>query len=94
MLGFRHLIVSKGRFRLLTAESALTEYRFNTKDARHLFCRTCGVQSYYVPRSNPDGVSVNARCLDQATIEEEIVRSFDGQNWEDHAADLSHLSDD
>jgi len=92
MLGFRHLIVPKGRFRLLSGEDALVEYRFNTGVARHLFCATCGVQSYYVPRSNPDGISVNARCLDRATIDEERVEPFDGQNWEAHGGALSHLS--
>jgi hypothetical protein len=93
MLGFRHLIVPKGRFRLLASEDDLTEYRFNTGVARHLFCRTCGVQTYYVPRSNPDGISVNARCLDPATIEGEDVSPFDGQNWEEHAGGLAHLSE-
>lgn len=93
MLGFRHLIVPMERFRLLTDATELTEYRFNTHVARHLFCATCGVQSYYAPRSNPDGISVNARCLDPATIEGEDVTPFDGQNWEDHAGKLAHLSD-
>ncbi|MBW2461409.1 MAG: GFA family protein [Deltaproteobacteria bacterium] len=93
MLGFRHLIVPKVRFRLLAGEDDLTEYRFNAGVARHLFCRTCGVQSYYVPRSNPDGISVNARCLDPVTIEGEDVSPFDGQNWEEHARGLAHLSE-
>ena len=92
MLGFRHLIVPKSRFRLLAGEDALVEYRFNTGVARHLFCGTCGVQSYYIPRSNPDGVSANARCLDRATIAHEEVLTFDGQNWEAHAGALDHLS--
>lgn len=93
MLGFRHLIVPKTRFRLTSGEDALSEYRFGTGVARHLFCRTCGVSSFYVPRSNPDGFSVNARCLDTATVEEERVQPFDGQNWEENAAALGHLSE-
>ncbi len=93
MLGFRHLIVPKQRFRLLAGDGDLAEYRFNTGVARHLFCRICGVQSYYVPRSNPDGISVNARCLDPSTIEGEDVAAFDGQNWEEHAGGLAHLSE-
>jgi hypothetical protein len=94
MLGFRHLIVPKTRFRLLTPEDALSEYRFGSGVARHYFCRTCGVQSYYIPRSNPDGVSVNARCLERDTIEDERIEPFDGQNWEKNAATLAHLSKD
>ena len=91
--GFLHLIVPRGRFRLLRGEAALTEYTFGTKLARHLFCRTCGVKSFYVPRSNPDGYSVNARCLDPATVEAMVVEPFDGRNWEASAGALRHLSE-
>ena len=80
--GYLHLIVPKERFRLLSGSGALTTYEFNTRTARHLFCSVCGVKSFYVPRSHPDGYSVNARCLDEGSIEEmRIVRS-DGKNWE------------
>ncbi len=71
---------------------ALTEYTFNTGVARHLFCRRCGIKSFYVPRSNPDGFSVNARCLEPGTIESVTVEPFDGRNWENSAAGLRHLS--
>jgi hypothetical protein len=80
--GYLHLIVPKERFRLLSGSDALTTYEFNTRTAKHLFCSVCGVKSFYVPRSHPDGYSVNARCLDEGSIEEmRIVRS-DGKNWE------------
>lgn len=92
MTGFRHLIVPASRFRLLRGEDALAEYRFNTGTARHLFCRHCGVKSFYVPRSNPDGYSVNVRCLDHATVVEVVIEPFDGQHWEQSAASLRHLS--
>jgi hypothetical protein len=92
MSGYWHLIVPAGRFRLLRGTEALAEYKFNTGLARHLFCRTCGVKSFYVPRSNPDGVSVNARCLERATIAGLRVEPFDGQNWEESAEALRHLS--
>ena len=77
MSGYQHLIVPRTRFRLLKGADSLTEYRFNTGTARHLFCRHCGVKSFYVPRSNPDGYSVNVRCLDAATIEHIEVELFD-----------------
>ena len=92
MSGFQHLIVPGSRFRLLTGADALTEYTFNTGVARHLFCRRCGIKSFYVPRSNPDGFSVNARCLEPGTIESVTVEPFDGRNWEGSAAGLRHLS--
>jgi len=80
--GYLALIVPAARFRLVRGEESLTRYAFNTGTARHLFCRRCGVKSFYVPRSHPDGVSVNARCLDPGTIERMNVRPFDGQHWE------------
>lgn len=91
-LGFLHVIVPASRFRLLRGEDALTTYRFNTGLARHLFCSRCGVQSFYVPRSNPDGYSVNARCLEQETVRSLAVEPFDGRDWEASAAGLAHLS--
>ena len=81
--GFLHLIVDRADFRMLSGDDALTEYRFNTGTARHLFCRHCGVKSFYVPRSHPEGFSVNVRCVDEGSIESISVRLFDGRHWED-----------
>ena len=80
---YLHLIVEADRFRLLAGGDALTEYRFNTGTARHLFCSVCGVKSFYVPRSHPDGWSVNVRCLEAATVRGVSVRPFDGDHWEE-----------
>jgi hypothetical protein len=84
MSGFLHLIVPRARFHLLSGADVLSEYRFNTGTARHLFCRRCGVKSFYVPRSHPDGFSVNVRCLDPGSFEVTGVRRIDGRNWEQH----------
>lgn len=92
MTGFEHLIVPGRAFRLLRGQEALTTYTFNTGVARHLFCRVCGIKSFYVPRSNPDGYSVNLRCVRPGTIETVNYESFDGQNWEQHGHALAHLS--
>lgn len=91
--GFLHLIVPRSRFRLLQGAASLTSYRFNTGTADHLFCRTCGIKSFYVPRSNPDGYSVNVRCLDPAPARL-TVRPFDGRDWERQGAALAGLSKD
>jgi hypothetical protein len=89
--GFLHLIVPRSRFRLLQGEDALVTYTFNTGTAKHLFCGTCGIKSFYIPRSNPDGVDVNVNCLDGKPPRMRIVE-FDGQNWEANAASLAHKS--
>lgn len=89
--GYLHLIVPRSRFRLLKGEESLTTYTFNTGTARHRFCRVCGIKTFYVPRSNPDGYDVNVRCLEPPP-REIIVRPFDGREWEANAASLAHLS--
>ena len=80
--GYLHLIVPKSRFNLLSGAQSLTTYTFNTGTAQHLFCAVCGVKSFYVPRSFPDGYSVNARCLDEGTLAGLTVVPFDGKDWE------------
>ena len=92
MTGFVHVIVPQSRFELERGAETLTTYKFNTGVAQHLFCRTCGVKAFYRPRSNPDGWSLNARCLDEATRPALELSEFDGRNWEAHAAELAHLS--
>ena len=91
MTGFLHLIVPKSRFRLVKGEGNITTYTFNTGVAKHMFCRTCGIKSFYVPRSNPDGIDVNVRCLDAPPARMKI-EPFDGRNWERNGASLAHLS--
>ncbi len=90
--GFIHIIASKSRFKITSGEDALTSYKFNTGVANHLFCAKCGVKGFYVPRSNPDGWSVNARCLDDASGLV-TVEPFDGANWEQQPS-LAHLSEE
>ena len=80
--GYLHLMVPKARFKLLCGADVLTTYEFNTKTAKHLFCSVCGIKSFYVPRSHPDGYSVNVRCLDLSTIERVEIKPFNGREWE------------
>ena len=86
MTGFRHLIVAHEDFELRSGEEALTDYRFGTGAAHHLFCRICGIKSFYQPRSHPDSWSVNANCVD---VELDLaIEPFDGRNWDTAAANL------
>ncbi len=82
--GFLHLIVEADKFHLFSGADNLTEYTFNTHIAKHLFCKTCGIKSFYIPRSHPDGYSINVNCLDKETIASVTIEDFDGGNWEDN----------
>ena len=92
--GNLHLFVDKAHFRLLQGEDNLTRYSFDSHEAKHLFCKTCGIKSFYIPRSHPDGYSINARCLDEDTIQGMNITPFDGKNWEQNVDKLKPLSDD
>lgn len=92
MTGFLHLIVPASRFRLLGGAGDLVEYTFNTGTAHHLFCRQCGIKSFYVPRSHPDGFDINARCLDAGTVVAMTVTPFDDNDREAATAAVAHLS--
>jgi len=91
--GFLHLLVSADDFLLIQGEDVLSTYTFNTGVAKHYFCRHCGIKSFYIPRSHPDGVSVNVHCLDMETIESVVITPFDGQNWEQNVSKLSPIND-
>ncbi len=91
--GYLHLIVPAAKFRLISGKESLTTYTFGTGVAKHHFCKVCGIKSFYVPRSNPNGFSVNFSCLDEMENLKYSIKTFDGQNWEKHAAELEHLTD-
>lgn len=92
--GYLGLPVARSRFKLLQGEDCLSTYTFNTGVAKHLFCRYCGIKSFYVPRSHPHGYNVNARCLDPGTVEDMTVRPFNGREWEKHASELIPVDED
>lgn len=81
--GIVHLIVPPEDFELLSGEADLASYRFNTGVANHLFCRVCGIHPYYIPRSDPDRIDVNVRCLDGIDLDGMTFERFDGRHWEE-----------
>ena len=86
--GFLHLIVPHRDFALVAGEDALVSYRFGTGAANHLFCGTCGIKSFYQPRSHPEAWSVNLNALDDASGLEIALNAFDGRNWEQARAGI------
>ena len=86
--GYLHLLVLRERFKLLKGEDSLTSYTFNTGVAQHYFCSICGVKSFYIPRSHPEGYSINVRCIDSDTITSLKIQPFNGADWEAHIDEL------
>ncbi len=86
--GFIHLILPPENFRLLQGQEFLSIYTFNTKVAKHNFCRVCGIHSFYSPRSHPGWIDVNVRCLDIDLSERFDIELFDGRNWEAHVSQI------
>jgi hypothetical protein len=84
--GYLHLIVTLEQFELLSGDDDLATYEFNTRVAKHHFCRHCGIHSFYVPRSDPDKIDVNVRCLDGIDVDALQVTRFDGRHWEQSMA--------
>jgi len=68
--------------RILTGEADLVLYQFNTKTAKHYFCRHCGIHPFIRPRLDPSRWAVNVRCIDGVDLSSISVIPFDGVNWE------------
>ena len=81
--GFLHLIVPPEQFELLSGKDDLSTYEFNTRTAKHTFCKTCGIHAFYVPRSDPDKIDVNVRCIDDIDLSSLSIKTFDGRHWEE-----------
>ena len=82
--GILHLTTSPAHFELLRGKTALTAYTFGTGVAQHTFCSHCGMHPFYIPRSQPDKITVNAKCLDDIDGPGlQPKRFFDGLHWED-----------
>lgn len=88
MTGYLHLIVPESRFRLIDGKRDTTTYRFGTGQARHIFCTQCGIKSFYKPRSHPDAISINLRCLDDDHGLDVTISPYDGRNWDKAKAEL------
>lgn len=81
IINYKHYIVDKSHFKLLKGKNHLSNYTFNTNVAKHLFCKNCGIKSFYIPRSHPDSISVNLNCIHSKTINKVEIIKFDGKHW-------------
>jgi hypothetical protein len=92
--GFLHLLIPLTEFTLISGGEFLTTYTFNTGIAKHTFCKICGIHPFYHPRSHPNGIDVNVRCLDEDIVSQFQIQFFDGVNWEKNIAQIQESSQD
>jgi hypothetical protein len=81
--GWWGAVVKPAAFRLLSGESNLLDYQFNTKSGHNLFCKTCGIRSFgrgHVEQIGGDYVSINIRCLEDVDLTGIPVTLRDGKN--------------
>ena len=81
--GLLLVFVPEDKFVLISGENSQTSYRFNKKTINHLFCKTCGVESYATAK-NDEGkemVAINVRCLDGIDLESLTLKKFNGKDW-------------
>lgn len=74
--------VPESNFKLLKGADDLADYQFNKKVIHHLFCKTCGIQSFG-RGTNPKGdkmVAINVRCLDGVDLSNLKIQNYDGKS--------------
>ena len=76
---YEHLFIRHNDFKVIKGTKLITKYSFGTKTAEHLFCKNCGIKSFYQPRSHLDSYSVNLRCVEEPPEIKNVVY-FDGKN--------------
>jgi hypothetical protein len=82
MIDYDHLFIKHDLFKLTSGKELIEKYVFETKSAKHYFCKLCGIKSFYQPRSHPDAYSIHLKCVDDPPEINEIIY-FDGKNFED-----------
>ena len=91
IVNYKHYVVDKSQFRLLKGKKYLSTYTFNTKVAKHMFCKICGIKSFYIPRSHPDSISINLNCINSKTINKVKIIKFDGKHWKKNINKIKSL---
>ncbi|MFC3282652.1 GFA family protein [Litchfieldella rifensis] len=80
MTGYLHWIVDKEQVKFHAQSDSLATYIWGSGEARHYFCRTCGVAPLRRPRLAPEGYSVNVRCLEGVQIEGLDIKPYNGRD--------------
>ncbi len=71
------------KFTLLSGEDNLTDYQFGSRTVHHLFCKTCGVNSFGAG-TMPDGTemrAINLRCLEDLDMSSLKITEVNGKDF-------------
>ena len=79
MLDYEHHFIEHDSFKITQGYVVLSRYSFGTQKAEHIFCKNCGIKSFYQPRSHPGSYSINLKCVERPPEVKNIVY-FDGKN--------------
>ena len=79
MHDYEHLFIKHDGFKIMEGNEFIAEYSFGVKKAKHLFCKKCGIKSFYQPRSHADSYSINLKCVEEPPEIKNVVY-FDGKN--------------
>ncbi len=80
--GLLWTFIGPEKFALRSGEDNLADYQFGKRTIHHLFCPTCGVESFARGRA-PDGteaVAINVRCLDEVDPDTLTTTPFNGRD--------------
>tara|TARA_A100001035_G_C27455055_1_gene351974 strand:+ start:60 stop:458 length:399 start_codon:yes stop_codon:yes gene_type:complete len=86
LLNYEHLFVRHEDFNLIIPDNnqssdIVSTYQFGTRNAKHFFCKICGIKTYYQPRSHPEAYSINRKSVLNPPNIKKLVH-FDGKNFE------------
>jgi hypothetical protein len=81
-LGWLLAFVPASAFHLKSGEESLIEYRFNTKRIAHLFCKTCGIESFARGKGpdDSDTVALNVLCLEGVDPKTLVITEVNGKD--------------
>ncbi len=83
LCAMRNAVMAKVPQEALTVtagETMLTLYEWNTRRAKHYFCRCCGIYVFHRKRAAPDHFGVNAFCLVGLDRTSLPIRATEGAN--------------
>ena len=72
--------LAPGEIEINTEKDGLGLYQFDSKIAKHYFCKTCGIYPFHETMRKPGHYRVNLGCIDDIDTNTLTVNIFDGKS--------------